>query len=93
MTTGEPETQIIAEDIAEQKRAEEALLACRLQLQQSLKLEAMGQLAGSLAHDLNTPYTSASALTSAPAANRTFVIWTMFFGVVWRYPSTPFADT
>ena len=45
--------QSIVRDITEQKHAEEALLACQLQLQQSQKLEAIGQLAGVMAHDFN----------------------------------------
>ena len=35
------------------QRAEEALVACKLQLQQAQKLDALGQLAGSLTHEFN----------------------------------------
>ena len=45
----------IARDISEQKRANEEIRAMTQQLWQASKLATMGELAASIAHELNNP--------------------------------------
>jgi PAS domain S-box-containing protein len=51
--TGGSQVLGVATDITERKRAEEQALALQQQLHHSQKLEAIGQLASGIAHDLN----------------------------------------
>src|SRR5206468_3363492 len=61
---------VVVRDITEKKAAEAALRESTDRLRQSERLATLGQLAGFIAHELNTPLTNISLLTDA-AARRT----------------------
>jgi PAS domain S-box-containing protein len=56
---------VVVRDITETKTAEAALKESTDRLRQSERLATLGQLAGFIAHELNTPLTSISLLTDA----------------------------
>jgi PAS domain S-box-containing protein len=64
----QPVILIVSEDITEVKRAAEALREMQLELARANRLETMGQLTGSIAHEVNQPI--AATLTNAQAALR-----------------------
>jgi len=63
-----PVVLVVSEDITERKRAEEALREMQAQLARANRVETMGQLTASIAHELNQPV--AATVANAQAALR-----------------------
>ncbi|HUR92834.1 MAG TPA: ATP-binding protein [Gemmatimonadaceae bacterium] len=55
---GRPARLVVVHDVSERVRAEEALRDAEVQLRQSQRLEAIGQLTGGIAHDFNNVLTA-----------------------------------
>lgn len=68
---GEPAVLIVANEITERKRAEEEAIALQRQLLQSQKMEAIGQLAAGIAHDLNNSLAAVVGHLQLMAMDRT----------------------
>jgi signal transduction histidine kinase len=66
--TGDLELEGIITDITERKSAEQALMDARTELARAVRLASLGELAGSIIHEVNQPLTG--IITSAEACAR-----------------------
>jgi signal transduction histidine kinase len=66
--TGDVELEGIITDITERKAAEQALMDARSELARAVRLASLGELAGSIVHEINQPLTG--IITSAEACLR-----------------------